>query len=456
MTNMTKRRLLLVLLIFLMAVPSVSSADIPLPVSLLAGRDSGQMRIVLYEPEIKKLAQFDDSRTDQLNRLIRHFAVDINLDRNVSDTAIMIDSKTVFSFLEKEENGLIQRIYSFEPDAVFSERQNDESQDADSFASFLEKDLLRGNQYLDDFHDFFASIPDAFPDRVRNDKTELHFSGFGRAVKRITVSFPADYVAEYFPKALADIADSEECRTIVSGLTFSGAQKVTLLYDENDRIVRINYDGNIGETQETLRKVALVWKCLRETEHQKDSVSLKTPSVKGADKDNIAFERELEYADPEAGKYIWDMQIDHKAGKEDKKQVRFTAELTDNHQSISGKVEYTVKRDGNNTKIRIIPEISQESSRQYKGTLEIADYSGKIEKDRVIVKVKLDDSGSLNWKGDGLKEGNMVQSEDNNLLQDPNETIAAIMIRELFELPEEDLKYFSKGIPDDIWLELIH
>ena len=37
----------------------------------------------------------------------------------------------------------------------------------------------------------------------------------------------------------------------------------------------------------------------------------------------------------------------------------------------------------------------------------------------------------------------------------PEDTIAGIIIRKLFELPEEDLEYFSHEIPADLWLELI-
>ena len=31
-----------------------------------------------------------------------------------------------------------------------------------------------------------------------------------------------------------------------------------------------------------------------------------------------------------------------------------------------------------------------------------------------------------------------------------------MLIQKLFELPEEDLAYFSNEIPADLWLELIH
>lgn len=448
----TERVIIVTFLIVMLIIPAFCTADAPLPIRLLTGEAPESMRIVLSAPEVRKMSQFDDARTAQLNRLIRHLALDVTLGRDVSRTGILIDQQEILSWIQKESGNGNLKIYSFDPSSVYTEKQNPaEETGSDSLVDFLERDLIQSGQHIDAFYSLFEQAPQAFAERVRNEKTELRFSGFGKAIRRITIPFPANYVQESFPKALADAAESETLKKTISGLSFSGSQKIGLLYDENGKIVRITFDGTVGKTPETLRKVSLIWKCLREEGHVKDSITLKTPAIKGADKDNVVLERDLlEPAGEEAGNYSWDIQIDHRAGKEDRKQTHFSAGLSETDAAFSGKIEYSVKRDGENPRIQIIPEIRKESNGEYKGTLEIADYSGKIEKDDVLIHIQLQTGESPSWPAaePDPENGNREQ-------ETPEDTIAGIIIRKLFELPEEDIEYFSHEIPTDLWLELI-
>jgi hypothetical protein len=195
---------------------------------------------------------------------------------------------------------------------------------------------------------------------------------------------------------------------------------------------------------------------LREDKHQKDSISLKTPAIKGADKDNIALERDIDSSDSALGKYMWDIQIDHRAGKEDKKQTHFSAQLTDADKVISGNIEYNIKRDGKNPQIKVYTEIKEENAGEYKGTIEIADYSGKIEKNRILVHALLQKGETVKWPDEGLTKAETAGNNETVRQNDPEDTIAGIIIQNLFKLPEEDLTYFSNEIPASMWLELVH
>ena len=462
MNRITNRRLISVFLFVLALIPSLSfAAGIPLPVSLLTDEVAGPIRIMVYDPEVKMLSQFDDSRTEQLNRLIRHLSIDISVDQNLSRTKILTDQNEVLSFLQKQENNVIQRIFSFEPAVIYTDKNETEENGGDGLADFLEEKLVIMNQNLEHFYSLFAAAPEAFSDRIRTEKTDLRFTGFGRAVKRVTITFPADYVNESFPDALTSITQSSSCKEFVSGLIFSGSQKIGILYDENEKIVRITYDGQTGKTPDALRKVSLVWKCLREDNHVKDSVSFKSPAVTGSDKDNIAMERDLDLTDNSPVNYLWDVTIDHRAGKDDRKQTHFIGKLTNNESLIVGDIEYTVKRDGESSKVRITPEIMEESTGEYKGTLEFTDYSGKIVKNKVLVHLLLQKDDHLIWPGAGLTEAESgipltVENAENKGEFSLEETIAGIIVRKLLSLPEEDLEYFSNEIPESMWTELIN
>ena len=453
MNRTTERKTIVLILIMMLLLPSAAAGAVPMPVTLLTGETNEPLRIVLSEPEVKKLSQFDENRTEQMNRLIRHAGIDLNIGRNCSKTKILIDNEEAFSYLQNDD---AERIYSFEPTVIYQKKTNEEETDDDDFALFLEQFLVKANQYINDLYTLFAAAPEAFAERTRKEGTELRLSGFGKAVQRVTISFPADYVKENFPKVLNDLTDSEEYRKIISGLTFSGAQKISLLYNAEGRIVRINYDGTVGNSEETLRKVSLVWKVLREDEHQKDSISLKTPAIKGADKDNIALERELDSSDSALGKYMWDIQIDHRAGKEDKKQTHFSAQLTDADSVISGNMEYNIKRDGKNPKTKVYVEIRQENAGEYKGTIEIADYSGKIEKNRILIHALLQKGEAIKWPETGLTKAESAEINEIDSKNGTEDIIAGIIIQKLFDLPEEDLTYFSNEIPASMWLELVH
>ena len=315
MKSKAKKRIIAMILGLLLLIPMISAAETPLPVQLLTGKDPGPIRILISKPEVKKLAQFDENRTEQLNKLIRHLSLDLSLDGNLSSTGILINKEEAISYLQRDGESGAERIYSFEPETVYAEEKKDtEEPDEDDFTVFLEQILIGSGREMDEYYALFARAPEAFEDRARKEGTELRFSGFGRAIQRVTISFPANYVKENFPKALADLAEDESLREKINGMTFEGNQKIGLLYDEAGKIVRINYDGKVGRTPETLRKITLVWKVLREEDHQKDSIALKTPAMTGADKDNMTLERDIDNTDPAAGSYTWDIQIERRPG----------------------------------------------------------------------------------------------------------------------------------------------
>ena len=452
MKRKAKRMIIVFFMIAILIIPAFCMAETPLLIRLMTGEGDAPIRMILSEVKVHKYSPFDDQRTEHLNRLIQHLGLEITLGGDISRTGIRIDGNEILSWVQKEDGDGTQTIYSFDPGIVYrSKADEEEAADPDSIVTFLEEELIRANRDMETWYTLFENAPAAFSDRVKTEKTELRFSGFGRAIKRVTILFPANYVQESFPKALADAAGTESLKNAISGMTFEGSQKIGLLYDENDRIVRITYDGKVGKTPETVRKVSLIWKCLRDDGHVKDSITLKTPAVTGADKDNIALERDLlEPTEEEPGSYKWDMQIDHRAGKEDRKQTHFIADLNETEGTLGGKIEYSYKREGENPKIRIVPEIRKESDGEYKGTLEIADYSGKIEKDDVLIHIQLQTGESLSWPAEGTGQGT-----GNHEQEKPEDTLAAILIQKLFELPKEDLEYFSHEIPADLWLELI-
>ena len=120
----TERVIIVTFLIVMLIIPAFCTADAPLPIRLLTGEAPESMRIVLSAPEVRKMSQFDDARTAQLNRLIRHLALDVTLGRDVSRTGILIDQQEILSWIQKESGNGNLKTYSFDPSSVYTEKQD--------------------------------------------------------------------------------------------------------------------------------------------------------------------------------------------------------------------------------------------------------------------------------------------------------------------------------------------
>lgn len=439
------------ILLVLLAVSFAVCAEEIGPDLILREEIDAPLKLTVSEPVYSSLAQFGEDRLASLNKLIKHLGISVNMDGTVTDTTLLVDGDAVFSFTEAETEAGISSVYSFEPDKVYaSTSDNAEAGDPD-FSGFLNKQFFFLNRMLDDLYPMFEKTPETFAEYSKKGAENLSYRGYGKAVSRITIRIPDDYVKEHFPKALADLAQTDETRRFIEGLVFSGTQRITLLYDENGKVLRINYDGVLGQSEESTRKVSLVWRCLRTGGMKKDNVVLKTPAVKGNDRYNMTYVREYDLNDPALHTMNWDFQLDLKDG-DVKKKVSFKADLTRTDGELSGQTVYTDKENGLEKKVVLVPAMKKENSGEYTGTLEITKYSGKI----IISGIKATVSAGPGAAAEQptvpettpTQPGSEQVRADSERLQ---QMIESFLVRRLLALPESDLEFFSKDIPEDVW-----
>ena len=405
---------------------------------LLTGEFDSPITFSIYAPEYTQLAQFSKERLDSLNRLLRHISVTVGSDRNRAETVLYIDQEPLLSIMDtqSEMSGQNQNL---------NEEKNTEK---DEFTFFLEKQYFRLNHLIDDLYPLFCKTAEKFPEYTGRSSATLNFSGFGKSVSRMTIQFPSEYVSEHFPEALADLCDNQTTRNDLKKLIFQGTQKIVLLFDQNGNVLRINYDGTVGVSETEMRKISLVWKCLRSGDHVKDSLTIKTPAVKGYDKDNITYERELDLSDPANRKLKWDYQLDQKKEKE-KTKIRYTGDLHSEDMSSLGKIQYNVK--GNSVpehSIIITESMSKEKEAEYAGTLEITNKTGKIVTSSVMSGFSISESIQSDTQKKERNGSQIIMTPDNEGI--PEEAIR-ILIQKMMTLPEEDTVFLRKDIPDEIW-----
>ena len=102
----------------------------------------------------------------------------------------------------------------------------------------------------------------------------------------MTITFPADFTAEKFPQIISTLVESGESREWIEKFVFHGKQRIVLLLDENERLIRVSYDGEAGISEDKLRRVSVVWRSFREKGIRRDKLVMKTPSVSGYDRNN--------------------------------------------------------------------------------------------------------------------------------------------------------------------------
>lgn len=420
---------------------------------ILSGKYELPVSVCISSPQYKQIAQFGKERTEYMNSLIKHIGITVTTDGDISETALTVDSEPVFTYISWETDSVQHTVYSFEPETVY-ERKNTEGEDY-PFLQFLEQEFFILNRLLDDLYPVFEKSAEVFRDFGKPSAANLNFRGYGKGVRKLTIPLSDQYVKEHFPGILTELAVTDESRAFLGKLIFSGPQKIILLYDQDDRLLRINYDGAVGLSEDSIRRVSLVWRCLRSGDQKKDNLTLKTPALKGYDKYNISYERLVDLSDDSVHSVSWNLQIDLKSDQV-RKKISFTAELNTTDSQIEGDTVYSEKQGGTEKRIVIVPSLRKENDADYSGTIEITNYSGKIVISSIQAGIKI-------YKGEKLAApanptagmSDELNPDDTERENEVQERMNSLLIRRLLKLPAEDLLFFSLDIPEDAWNSIV-
>ena len=451
MKGRTKSIIPLMLMIFILIFPQSSVTEGIQLNMLLTGEADIPLSVSISSPYFYSLAQYDEDRIASLNKLLQHISAGIRVEDQLTETGIYIDDEAVLSVYEWPEENKTRKTFSFEPEIILENGMNHEQKEESVFTGFLDTQFFRINRLMDSLYLLLEKSPSAFENLCKSEKTALSFKKFGKAVRQVIIRFSAEYVREHFPDALFALTESEECRSFLGQLHFNGSQKIILLYDTDDHIIRMNYDGTAGFSEESLRKVSINWKTLRTQDHMLDDMTIKTPAVKGYDKYNLTYSRELDLTDPDHHAVIWNFELDLKAG-EVRKRIQFTTDLRVDENILKGKSQFSQKQDGKESKIIIVPALGKENAPEYEGLLEITYYSGKIVDSSFATRLRVSPGDHLSLpEYDHPCFINAQSTEGIAAEEELQSRLESILVSRLMMLPREDLDFFSKDIPDEVW-----
>ena len=427
-------------------VPAAGAESAFHPMSLLSGDAEAPVLVTLSSPEAQFISAYDENRALQLNRLMKHLSLEIGIRKSKSGLRLLSDGHEALSYNVEHGSGDLFRTEL--TDVLYPEDRDNPGTENETLR-FLSRVFEPLNLCLNALQPVMAGLPEAFPEYARSMEASLGLSGYGKAVRKILITIPAENAQTTFRDALCSLCPEGEVRTFISSLVFSGQQKISILLDQAGTALRFNYDGKAGLSEEDLRTVSLVWKCLREGNRKKDGLTLKTPSQKETNRFNITLDRDLNPDDPAAPQWKWTIEADEKTGP-DRTLSQFSMEWSQNGRVLAGRMTHQDNKNGEKSTLTAEASMTEDEGGVFSGGLEITQKKGKIEKDRFSVQIAVSpdrsEAKTAEDAADDAPREEAARTKENDRRK---------LLHALLQLPDEDLLFLFSGLPEEEWQALV-
>lgn len=435
-------------------VPQMAQWDASLPVEITLSAD------------VKTHMPFDDERCAQLNALLKHVSLRLGTscdDQAVfSRLAVLVDGHEALRVMQREESDAAQLQLSWQPGVAFSG-------DADALNTLLgmeeSAETLCGFDgeetiWLDDGAEMMSSIGEALEEFGKATSIKTAIKNMGTARKKITYTIPKAQT-DVFVKAIAAHCPEGTLKTFLTGLTYSGQQKLILWLTGEGAVIRAEYAGMCGTDENSLRQVSLKWRMLRDEDAIRDDLTLKTPAVKGNDYNTVTVIRELAQGKKKAVTYTLDFSETVRAGKE-KSSRSAEVELTSKQEGEANRLtgSLTVKQqlpDADTASSMVIqPDLlvsSDGGTPMVSGVVNVQELQGKKVLEEADVHVEAGAGTFMEWQeADAVRSvADMTENERTDL----TEAMASGLVPHLVLLPQEDTLYLSADLPEDVWQRIV-
>ena len=434
-------------------------AIIVFPVSAFAGTiDNLLMKLaypadkpaeITFNIQAVRLPQFSETRTGWLNDLLKHLTFRICSDGFIQKEEIIVDEKTAVECIIKKDAGKKGTLFSFDNRTFITDKDDPaELLTGISSEENLTEYYTEIQVLLPEFYYFFSGLPELFPDSTNESKVSIQYKGYGTAVKRYAMVLSQDVLSS---EQMTEYLAKEELvhvRQFLSKAVLSGRQRLTLLRDADGNLMKVNYTGKSGLSEESIRNTDLDWKCLKFGGNSKDVLVLKTPAVTGTERHNVSLTRETVLQADGTEQYSCSIDTDE-VKKRIRNRIRLDISLKAAENLISGNAVKKTTSSGLNDIREYRVSIEQGVSEDYQGSLEIVHELNKIDKEQIHADFTWTACDAPAWK-----EGESAVPTDTDL-QDIREKAAGLFLRALEDIPEEDLQFILADLPEDWWMQTI-
>ena len=396
-------------------------------------------------PQVGAYPPFGELRLEQLNLLLNHVTLRCAARDEWSEVAVLTDGNETLTMRRKQKDGSGATQLSVLPGITWLESGESMLGLTRETGAGETWDQIRFCwQLLEEGITFFTRLPERCPDEA-GEKAIRQKLRTGTAVRSVSIRIPQEAVQEGRMALLAEqAADTPVLQKWLEGMCFRGKQSFTLMFDEENRLLKIQYSGRMGTDTDHQRNVRLEWKCLRDGNSRIDELTLKTPAVDGSERDNWQLSRKWTADEEES--FSFSGEYDRK-GPEGKRKISWEAALSGTEE-ISGEVAWTVTEGRDSRKTVLRPVFSGTDERKYQGRIDILQYSGKILQEELMLSFLLDSEPAVEWEENTSER---VWSGDEADSASLKEKLAAALLRGLLRIPEQDLVFLSDEIPEEDW-----
>lgn len=413
---------------------------------------------------------FSDERIKQLTAITDRMALRLHWQPLAGEiqsrAALLLDGNEMISIAQQQTEGETMLQLSVLPETTYS-------------AASAPLDMLLGqssqvtnlwgltgteHEWLEEGYELLMSLEEAlqpYLDAEKKVKTTIENMGRAAVCQDYTVK-SAD--ASVLTELLSSVCPDGRLKELVSSLIFSGKQTLRIYRTSEGVPLRMEYNGNCGKSEDTLRDVNLVWRLRRDDEAYRDEVTLKSPSLKGSDKNTISWNCAVTKG--KKGALNLDCSLEYIVVK-DKVKTTLDAEIdlknnvSGEDSRITGDVEIKQKIDDESwNKLILEPDLNihgTAGSPYVDGTVNIKEQTGSNTTEEALVTLSLARTGYTSWE---MRENTVdLTMLDEAALTAEKQTVAqavaAKVIRELIRAMGAEATYLFQDLPEETVQRLI-
>lgn len=413
---------------------------------------------------------FSDERLKQLTAITDRMALRLNwqpLGGEIQSRAtLLLDGNEMISLAQQqtEEETMLQ--LSVLPETTYS-------------AASAPLDMLLGqssqvanlwgltgteHEWLEQGYELLMNLEDALqPYLSAEKKVNTAIENMGRAAVCQDYSVKSSD-ASVLTELLSGVCPEGKLKELISSLVFSGKQTLRVYRTSEGVPLRMEYNGNCGKDESTLRDVNLVWRLRRDDTAYRDELTLKSPSLKGSNKNTITWTCAVTKG--KKGVLNLDCSLDYIVVK-DKVQTTLSAdidlknEVSGEDSQITGEVEIKQKIDDDSS-VRLVlePELNihgTAGSPFVDGTVNVKGMLGNNTTEEAKLTISLARTGYSSWE---MRENTvdltqMDEAELNAAKQEVSQAVSAKVIRELIRTMGAEATYLFQDLPEETVQRLI-
>ena len=321
-----------------------------------------------------------------------------------------------------------------------------------------------GESLITDGKRMFQQLPTVLEKFGKRSNSATNISGYGKSVYRIDYSF-ASGKASQLQEGLVTACPDGWLKRILTNLTFTGKQTLRIYFDEQDRPLRVEFNGSCGPEGD-IRNVKLVCRVRDDDEVSKVYLELTSPAKKGKNKNDLTFERTIQTNNKGArtvgGSFKYTKTKDSVTSIWNGDFQLINA-FSDSADVISGNFTLQKKLNGADKyeAMTIVPDLVIAGSMEkpyINGSITVTEqYAGKVtEQAKVLIDLK--PAENVAWEETTKRIDLSAMSEDGLAAerQKVADSIATAIVSPLVIIMGEDAEYFFRDLPPEAVDDIIN